>query len=231
VANYTYPETDTVKNKLGATRHDELERLESRLVAARIYELTLGHGPKGRFDAAHLKAIHRHLFQDVYEWAGRTRNERVRLSDGTIATEPVIRKAGGAAFLAARLIAAALDDVAARLLAAGYLVGLPRAEFAVRAADVLAQLNAIHPFREGNGRTQRAFVSALARRAGYDLDFTVVSKERMIQASIAANEQSNPTMMRRLFDEISDPARTAALREAIAFFEAQQFPWNACYYY
>ncbi len=229
MANYTYLGTDTVKNKLGATRQDELKRVESRLVAARIYELTLGHGPKGRFDAAHLKAIHRHLFQDVYEWAGRTRNERVRLSDGTIATEPVIRKASGAAFLAGGLIADALDDVAARLRAAGYHVGLPRAEFAVRAADLMAELNAIHPFREGNGRAQRAFVTALARRAGYGLDFTVVSKERMIQASIAANEHRDPTLMRRLFDEISDPARTAALRKAIAFFEAQQFPWNDHY--
>jgi fido (protein-threonine AMPylation protein) len=52
----------------------------------------LGQGPKGEFDTAYLKAIHRHLFQDVYEWAGRTRDDRVMLSDGTIASEPVLRK-------------------------------------------------------------------------------------------------------------------------------------------
>ena len=63
----------------------------------------------------------------------------------------------------------------------------------------MAELNAIHPFREGNGRTQRVFVSELAREAGHVLDFTVVSRERMIAASVAANEDGDPAMMRRLF--------------------------------
>jgi len=74
VPNYTYsgdPDS-AVKNKLGAATHEELERLEAALVAARAYEIETGHGPSGNFDAEHLKALHRHLFQDVYEWAGHT---------------------------------------------------------------------------------------------------------------------------------------------------------------
>jgi cell filamentation protein len=93
----------------------------------------------------------------------------------------------------------------------------------------MADLNAIHPFRDGNGRTQRAFVSELAQQAGHCLDFTVVSRERMIAASIAANEHDDPTMMRRLFNEISDTARVAALRQAIDFLGQQRFPWNDRY--
>ena len=89
-------------------------------------------------------------------------------------------------------------------------------QFAERAADVMAELNAAHPFREGNGRTQRVFMEQLAHAAGHELDFTIVSKERMAQASIAAHEQGDPSMMRRMFDEISDPARSALLRESIA---------------
>jgi cell filamentation protein len=64
-------------------------------VFVRRAEIDAGFGPKGEFDAAHLKAIHRHLFQDVYEWAGRTRDEPVTLSDGTVATEPGLRKVEG----------------------------------------------------------------------------------------------------------------------------------------
>jgi cell filamentation protein len=92
VANYTYSGTGIIKNKFDALEQSQLEQLEGRFVAARRDEIAGGHGPIGDFDARHLKAIHRHLFQDVYEWAGRTRNERVRLSDGTVATEPVMHK-------------------------------------------------------------------------------------------------------------------------------------------
>lgn len=180
MANYTYPGTDTLKNKYGETDFGKLERREASPVAARQVEIEAGYGPHGQFDTDHLRAIHRHLFQDVYEWAGRTRAEGVRLSDGTIATELIMHKQGSADFLVGVLISSALDDLAERLREADYLRGLSREEFATRAADVMAFLNAIHPFREGNGRTQRTFVRALAKEAGHSLDFTVVSKERMI---------------------------------------------------
>jgi cell filamentation protein len=172
VANYTYPGTDTVKNRFGATNHDELERLEGSFVEARATEIALGHGRKGQFDADHLRAIHRHLFQDVYEWAGHTRDERVPLSDGTIASEPVMHKPGGADFLIGRFIPDALDGFAKKLRDADYLRGLSRGHFAARAADIMAFLNAIHPFREGNGRTQRIFLQELAQDAGHGLDFS-----------------------------------------------------------
>jgi cell filamentation protein len=229
VPNYTLPDGITVKNKIGATSHDELERLEADYVIPRRLEIALGYGPQGEFDAAHLKAFHRHLFQDVFEWAGHTRDERVTLSDGTIATEPHLKKPDGHPFLLGPAIPAALDDIATKLREAGYLRGLPREEFAERAADVMAEINAVHSFREGNGRAQRVFMEQLAHAAGHDLDFTVVSKERMIQASIVANEQSDTSMMRRMFDEISDPARVALLRESIAGLEKLNFKWNDRY--
>ncbi|MSP02819.1 MAG: hypothetical protein EXR07_17500 [Acetobacteraceae bacterium] len=92
--NYTYSDDpdSAVKNKLGAVTHDELETLESAMVAARDIEIQAGAGPHGRFDITHLKAIHWHLFQDAYEWAGRTRDERVVLSDGSVASEPLLKK-------------------------------------------------------------------------------------------------------------------------------------------
>ncbi len=226
---YTLPDGLTLKNKLCITNYEALEIAETRCVTDRLSDLRLGEGPAGHFDAAHLKAIHRHLFQDVYEWAGHTRDERVLLSDGAIATEPVLRKFDGKPFTDGALIANALDRIGRRLADDQYLRGLGREEFANRAADVLVDLNRVHPFREGNGRTQRVFIEALAQEAGHRLDFSVVSRQRMIQASIAGNEKSDPGMMRRLFREISDPLRVSALSRAIGSLEQHGFPWNDCY--
>ena len=209
--------------------HDELEKSEARYVLARNAEIMSGNGPVGQFDAAHLKAIHRRLFQDVYEWAGHTRDERVALSDGTIATEPFLRKADGKPFMTGPLIAGALENIAARLRAANHLRDLHREEFAIRAADIMVDLNGIHPFREGNGRTQRAFLRVLAHEAGHDLDFSVVTRERMIQASIAGNDNGDAAMMRRMFDEISDPTRVAAREKAIDAQDRHGFTWNYHY--
>lgn len=229
--HYTYTDDpdSAVKNKLGAKTHQELEEREGEHVFRRDAEIKSGHGPKGQFDADHLKALHRHLFQDVYEWAGHTRDEKVRLSDGTIATEPLLRKADGGLFMVGPLIPDAIDAVADKLRNGNHLRGLPREEFATRAADIMAEINAAHPFREGNGRTQRAFISELAAQAGHELDFSVVSRERMIQASIAANERGDNTMMRRMFNEISDPVRVAALTPAIEYLQNRGFPWNDRY--
>lgn len=226
--NYTLP-NGVLKNKLGATDEDGLAVLEADSVKRRLVEVELEPPPEGDFDAEHLKAIHRHLFQDVYEWAGRSRDEHVTLSDGTVATEPILSKAEGQPFLVGPAIPAALDDISTQLREANNLRGLPRKEFAESAADVMIELNDVHPFREGNGRTQRAFMRELAKEAGYDFDFSVISAARMIQASVAAHEQGDPSMMRRMFDEISDPARAALLRESVAALEKVNFDWNRHY--
>jgi cell filamentation protein len=157
-------------------------------VFARDAEIASGCSPSGRFNAEHLKAMLRHLFQDVYEWAGRTRDEQVALSDGTVATEPLLRKADGQPFLPGPRIPGALKRFGAVLWQSNYLRGLSREAFAERAADIMVDTNGVHPFREGNGRTQRVFIRELAQQAGHELDFSVVTRERMIQASIAGNE-------------------------------------------
>ena len=227
--NYALPDGETVKNKLGATSHSELEAIEVDFVKARQIEHAFNPHIARTFDAAHLKAIHRHLFQDVYEWAGRSRDEQVPLSDGTIASEPLLYRPGSKPFAVGPQISDGLDALAAKLRDADYLRGLPRAEFAARAASVLAEVNSIHPFREGNGRTQRIFMQELADSAGHGFEFRVVSRERMIQASIAAHEDRDIGPMKRMLDEISNPHRVAALTPAIAFLNSAKYPWNDRY--
>lgn len=161
--------------------------------------------------------------------AGRTRNERVKLSDGSIATEPLLLRPGSKPFASGAQISEGLEALSQQLRDADYLRGLPRREFATRAAGVLATINGIHAFREGNGRTQRIFLQELAEEAGHKLDFRVVSRERMIQASIAAHEERDIGPMRRMLDEISNPHRVAALTPAIAFLNSMKYPWNERY--
>ncbi|MDE1905150.1 MAG: Fic family protein [Rhodospirillales bacterium] len=227
--NYTLGDGETVKNRLGATSHEALEKAETSFVVGRQLQHVLSPQFPRTFDRAHLTAIHRHLFQDVYEWAGHTRDEPVQLLDGSVATEPLIRKPGGKPFVIGTSISTGLDDLAERLRKENYLQGLSRSDFATRAASVLGEINGIHAFREGNGRTQRIFMQELAESAGHSLEFRVVTKERMIQASIAAHEQGDIGLLRRMMDEISNPHRVAALTPAIAFLNSAKFPWNENY--
>jgi cell filamentation protein len=229
VPNYTLRDGETVKNKLSATSHPELEAIEVDFVKARQIEHALDPRIARTFDAAHLKAIHRQLFQDVYDWAGHTRDEQVRLPDGTVASEPLLYRTGSKPFAVGSQISDGLDALAARLKRADYLHELPRGEFAARAASVLADVNQIHAVREGNGRTQRIFMQELAENAGHSFDFRVVSRERMVQASIAAHEDRDIGPMKRMLDEISNPHRVAALTPAIAFLNSVKYPWNDRY--
>jgi cell filamentation protein len=82
-----------------------------------------------------------------------------------------------------------------------YLRGLPADEFGNKAAHFLAELNAIHPFREGNGRTQLVFLAMLARGAGYILDFDRLRAPDMMRAmieSFARDEKSLADLIRNL---------------------------------
>jgi fido (protein-threonine AMPylation protein) len=123
---------------------------------------------------------------------GRLYARRARaLSDGTIATKPLLYRPGSKPFASGPQISEGLESLSTRLQEQDDLRGLFRSEFATHAASTFGVINAIHAFREGNGRTQRIFMQELAEEAGHSLDFCVVSRERMIQASIAAHEDRN----------------------------------------
>jgi len=218
--SYTLDDGRTLKNLLGAKNGGELDRLVAEVVAPRMMEISEGLGPERTFDVDHLKALHKHLFQDAFEWAGHFRNEKFELSDGTIAHEPSFRKIGGAnVFAVGNQIPLELKALMSQLKENDYLRGLDRAEFVSEAAHFLGRLNGIHAFREGNGRTQRQFMTALAAEAGHKIDFSVISAERMTVASVAANEHGDMGPMLRMFAEITDPKRVKALQSVIQVFE------------
>ena len=71
-----------------------------------------------------------------------------------------------------------------RLKEQNYLKGLPRNEFIEELTDFYCSTNYLHPFREGNGRTQRVFLTQLVRNAGYDLNWSEVDGELLMIATI-----------------------------------------------
>lgn len=131
-------------------------------------------------------------------------------------------------FTSAELIEQELTTVFEGLARDRFLKGLLRRDFARKVAELFSEINWIHPFREGNGRAQRQFVRQLSNSVGYKLHFEVVSKERLVQASIlSANGDGN--MMVRLMDEITDTERIQPLTKVIDHLKQHDFNWNDIY--
>jgi cell filamentation protein len=219
-----------LQNLLGMNDSRELQNAEADFSQLRLFELKQGQGPTGQFDSKHLRALRHYIFQDVYPWAGRTRGDSIEVNGQVLEALPVFAKEQTVFTLSPR-VNQQLDNLLESVLESVDIPGFTRLtclEFTQQAAFVLGRLNAIHPFREGNGRTQRAFIDALAHSAGQVLAWDVVSRERMIAVSIDS-AQGQHESMQRLLEEIAQPSLVLELRGAIAFLEAQKINWNERY--
>lgn len=179
--------TDTLRNRLGITDPGALIRAEADLTVARMVQLEEGLQIPGRWDLDHLRAFHRHIFQDIYDWAGEIRTVDISKSDHVFARP--------------QFIEAAATELFVELAGADNLRGRDRVSFIEGVTHVLAEINALHPFREGNGRAQRAFVGALAAQAGYEIDWRSVEPERNISVS-AASFGGDYEPLRQMLDEL-----------------------------
>lgn len=165
---YCYPGTNVLKNLAGKKDAGALEAFELEMVALRAEE----GPPSGAFNVAHYRAVHRHLFQDVYAWAGNFRTNRTGK--------------GGNWFCYPEYISKEMLNLFERLKAASLVPGAQTEEFVPAVADFLAKLNAIHPFREGNGRTQLVFLRMLGQRAGHPFRTAAVEPDAFMAAMIAS---------------------------------------------
>jgi len=176
---YCYPPDYTVlKNKLNFVVADELEYFEREFVIQR----TIAGIPTGDFDLAHLKAIHRQMFQDVYEWAGEIRTVEI--------------SKGGSQFQFRQYIDTGMTDVHRRIKAHNYLKNLAAEQFADIAGEIMGDINYVHPFREGNGRTQLQYLKQLAEQAGHSIDLTAIEKDAWMNASRKAHLGDYQSMSR-----------------------------------
>ena len=190
---YTYPGSDVLRNKLGIRDQGALAKVEYEVSKARLGELR--EKPiKGQFDLAHLKAIHAHVFHDVYAWAGEVRTVDISKDRAHFARAPYIESEG--------------KRLCAELAREGHLKGLDKPQFVERLAHHYGELNALHPFREGNGRSTREFLGQLAREAGYELDQTRIdnSKGRWNQAAMQSLH-GDLEPIKQIFAESIRPSR------------------------
>jgi len=164
---YCYPGTDVLRNKAEITNAEDLDAYEGELSTLRSIEI-LENPVAGQFDLAHLQRIHLALFQDVYDWAGEIR------------TVDISR--GNSRFANVRFIEAAANDIFNKLARENWLKGLDADALSTRLAHYLSEINALHPFREGNGRVQRIFISQLSQSAGYQLDYSDLEQEQIYRA-------------------------------------------------
>jgi cell filamentation protein len=186
---YVYPGTDVLINKEDIRDRDELEAFE-RLVTANRLE----HLPRRvPITGAGYRRLHRHIFGPVYAWAGQDRT--VNLAKG------------GSLFCLVPHIAGQMAQRFAAIRAENGLRGLTREAFAARAAEHLCEINAIHPFREGNGRTLRAFLVCLAGTAGHRVALERIDPAGWNEASVGSFRQGDYEAMRRvILDALVEPA-------------------------
>jgi cell filamentation protein len=179
-------EAGVLRNRLGLTDPEQLRRAEAGLTAVRLAQLATRPLP-GLYDLEHLQAFHRLIFGEVYDWAGELRS--VNIGKGALFCPPDDLKAHAAA-------------VFERLARADHLRGRPRAAFVDGLAAVLAEINSLHPFREGNGRAQRAFLSQLARTAGHPVRWAAMDPAENIDACRAAHLHGDPGPLRAMLNAI-----------------------------
>lgn len=182
---YCYPGSNVLINKFGVKDLDTLHQIEREYSMARYFELK-SKGITGNFSFKHLQSVHKYLFQDVYEWAGQVRKENI--SKGTI-------------FCLVQYIEYQYSELYKWLKKEKYLSEiLDKEELSGKMAYFFGELNMIHPFREGNGRTQRLFIEQLClKNKKFEVNFKNISNEEMLNASIESARKKNSPQMQALF--------------------------------
>jgi cell filamentation protein len=174
---YCFPGTNILRNLPGFMDKAQLERFES--LAASFAADDLYKYPPSVTDLPYLKSIHRALFGKVYPWAGETRRDLGRMAKTRESGSVVLY--GDSAFVDTELA-----RMFSLLAAENYLKGLSIDRFAIRAAYFYGELDAIHPFREGNSRTLRTFFHSVAYNAGFRLDWGTYSEPASARETLYA---------------------------------------------
>jgi len=203
---YTYNDSLILINKLNIKNADLLAQAESTIYDARMSKTP----PTGEFDYEHLKALHRHLFGEVYDWAGEARvvniAKKTNYADTTMFAmfdriEPEITK------ILTRLNATPIDSHNLDT-------------FAHQISEYFNEINAVHAFREGNGRTNRLFCSELARINGHYIDWDAMNRKAYIDASIQGSLNVDYRPMAIL---IRDNTRNYLMRNKRLYVDFQSY--------
>lgn len=188
-----YPGTHVFVNLLGLQSEKDLRAKEAPITQLRTGELHKFPDLVLRtFDLSHLKAIHKHLFQDIYDWAGETRSYNMHLGGNVFTSHDEIVKYAG--------------EIAQRIANDNFLRGCPVDDACQKLAGYLGLINKLHPFPDGNGRTQRIFLSQLAYGAGFGLDWPKAPQWLIVESAVRAHEDNEYVGLQMLIERILIPA-------------------------
>jgi cell filamentation protein len=186
---YCYPGTDVLKNKLGIRDDNALTTAEREITSIKL--LMLYHMPiTETFDFDALCKIHRIIFEDLFEWAGVIRQ-------GDFLSK------GNSIFCRGQYIEENAKRIMGNLKKENVLRGLDKSKFIERMAYYMGEINALHPFREGNGRACREFLRQLSLNAHFVLDFSQTEKEDLLIADIEAFNGQYKSLIKILEKAIS----------------------------
>lgn len=161
-----YPGTNTLINKFDLKDRKELDRHE-----AITFTIRHNTAPDGDLSLEHLKQIHHHLLQDVYDWAGEFRDVPTSRGSSRFAQPQYIEKC-------ALEITNSVDIAEFKKLS--------RKDFAEILADIIGELNAIHPFLDGNGRAIRLYAQKLAKAVGFDFEVFKLDEKSWNAAAVSS---------------------------------------------
>ena len=185
-----YPDTTVLINKFDIRDAEKLNEVEGVLTSVRYAEWL--SAPKADdFGFEHYKAIHRTLFSDLYDWAGKVR------------TVNISKK--GTQFTPAEQVESQAEQIFKRLKELQFFKGLPHDELVMEIVDFYCVTNSLHPFREGNGRTQRAFLTQLIRNASYDINFADIDTDLLMIATIQSAQGMTDLLSVIFSENIFDP--------------------------
>jgi len=182
-----------LRNLLDANSSEHLKELEAQIVFANELELE-SIAISRTSDLVELLALHKHLFGNVYDWAGQIRTVDIKKNSNNAEYFLIVSK-----------IIEASHYVFNELTKEKYLKGLSNEEFIDRLAYFYDQLNYIHPFREGNGRVQRVFWTRVAYDAGYEINWDKVVGGENDEASRIAAEKMDLSALKAMFTKIVGP--------------------------
>ena len=183
-----YEGTTCLINKFGITDETKLSEVEADITFAKASKLE--ENPiDGKFDIEHYKAIHRYLFEDLYDWAGQFRTINISKKGTKFVKTDELEN----------LCVKCFD----RIKSSNYFRNISFESFVENIVDLYCTLNMLHPFREGNGRTERIFIAQLIRLNGYDIDFSEIDSDYMIIATIQAAQGVTDNLVKIFSEHIS----------------------------
>jgi cell filamentation protein len=170
MSDYFVEGGDVLKNKLNISNPGELRRAEEDCFSDAATTIINDDDIPDKLDFTYLKELHGKLFGKIYDFAGKIRTVNITKIDSSIP------------FCYADFIESEAERIFSELEKEKYLRGRSKADFVDGICWLLTELNALHPFREGNGRTIRFYLQMLGMKAGYIIKYKDVSHEEIIEA-------------------------------------------------